>query len=63
MMPRWYFDFASQMCLEFIYGGCGGNSNNFATKELCEQQCGSRDVQIEEGNISVESSFIVFNCG
>lgn len=26
-------------CEEFIYGGCGGNENNFKTKEECENTC------------------------
>jgi hypothetical protein len=24
---------------EFIYAGCGGNENNFRSKEECEQRC------------------------
>ncbi|XP_016956954.1 male accessory gland serine protease inhibitor [Drosophila biarmipes] len=26
-------------CLEFSFGGCGGNDNRFATKKLCEDEC------------------------
>lgn len=26
-------------CVEFIYGGCAGNSNNFESKEDCELKC------------------------
>ncbi|VDO01728.1 unnamed protein product, partial [Rodentolepis nana] len=36
---KWGFDASSGQCIQFIYGGCGGNSNNFETKEACEQQC------------------------
>ena len=27
--PRWYFDLEKHMCVQFMYGGCRGNSNNF----------------------------------
>lgn len=35
----WGFDPSSGLCVQFIYGGCGGNENNFETKEACEQHC------------------------
>ncbi|MGH0151517.1 UNVERIFIED_CONTAM: hypothetical protein FKN15_075211 [Acipenser sinensis] len=41
MLPRWYFDLASGQCVQFIYGGCGGNRNNFETQEYCLSVCGS----------------------
>ncbi|VUZ46680.1 unnamed protein product, partial [Hymenolepis diminuta] len=37
---RWFYDTSSRKCEEFIYGGCRGNENNFATKEACEAKCG-----------------------
>nr|CAD7409574.1 unnamed protein product [Timema poppensis] len=37
--PRWFFDKDSAACHKFSYGGCRGNSNNFLTKEECEQTC------------------------
>ena len=37
--PRWYYDFNSQRCEEFVWGGCGGNGNNFETREACEATC------------------------
>ena len=36
---RWYYDMASDQCKPFIYGGCGGNTNNFKTQEQCEARC------------------------
>ena len=33
---RWYYDVDAQQCLEFSFGGCGGNANNFATRQECE---------------------------
>ncbi|KAK2706809.1 hypothetical protein QYM36_014742 [Artemia franciscana] len=36
---RWFYNSGSQKCEEFIYTGCGGNANNFLTKEECEMTC------------------------
>uniref|UniRef100_A0ABM5EPV0 BPTI/Kunitz domain-containing protein-like n=1 Tax=Pogona vitticeps TaxID=103695 RepID=A0ABM5EPV0_9SAUR len=38
-MPRYYFNVRSRRCEEFIYGGCGGNSNNFRTEMDCMHKC------------------------
>jgi len=36
---RYAYNLDTHTCEEFIYGGCAGNSNNFDTKEQCEQIC------------------------
>jgi hypothetical protein len=36
---RWYFDAAIGACQPFVWGGCGGNENNFETPEACEMRC------------------------
>ncbi|XP_016894176.1 amyloid beta (A4) precursor protein a isoform X3 [Cynoglossus semilaevis] len=41
MLPRWYFDRQEDRCVQFIYGGCGGNRNNFESEEYCMSVCGS----------------------
>ncbi|XP_043557332.1 amyloid beta (A4) precursor protein a isoform X1 [Chiloscyllium plagiosum] len=41
MIPRWYFDISEGKCAQFIYGGCGGNRNNFASEEYCLAVCNS----------------------
>ncbi|GFU43723.1 kunitz-type serine protease inhibitor textilinin-3, partial [Nephila pilipes] len=38
-IPRFFFDHTKGKCLEFVYGGCGGNGNNFMTLKKCEQTC------------------------
>ncbi|VDO02344.1 unnamed protein product [Rodentolepis nana] len=38
---RWTHDAATNTCIEFTYGGCRGNQNNFESKEACEAKCGS----------------------
>ncbi|CAG4980113.1 unnamed protein product [Colias eurytheme] len=36
---RYYFDIKENSCKEFIYGGCGGNSNRFYTMSECMEAC------------------------
>ncbi|XP_034099646.1 U-actitoxin-Avd3r [Drosophila sulfurigaster albostrigata] len=33
------YDYTTNRCVHFFYGGCGGNPNRFATKEECMQEC------------------------
>ena len=35
----YFYNKSSGNCEVFIYGGCGGNSNNFSTKEECKKNC------------------------
>ncbi|XP_013110796.1 kappaPI-actitoxin-Avd3c-like [Stomoxys calcitrans] len=37
--PRFSYEPDSNECVKFIYGGCHGNENNFATKSQCEDKC------------------------
>ncbi|XP_071086326.1 uncharacterized protein [Haliotis cracherodii] len=39
LKPRWYYSPRSRQCLQFNYGGCGGNGNRFTTEAECEQAC------------------------
>ncbi|BHF75708.1 BPTI/Kunitz of serine protease inhibitors [Sparganum proliferum] len=41
-MPRFYFDANDNTCKPFIYGGCGGNKNNFRSELQCLEACASR---------------------
>ncbi|KAG9348844.1 hypothetical protein JZ751_029161 [Albula glossodonta] len=40
-LPRWHFDHEEGHCAPFLYGGCGGNRNNFESEEYCLSVCGS----------------------
>lgn len=39
VIPRWTYDSQLGECVEFSYGGCGGNENNFETQQACEATC------------------------
>ncbi|XP_038613348.1 WAP, Kazal, immunoglobulin, Kunitz and NTR domain-containing protein 2 [Tachyglossus aculeatus] len=39
--PRWAYSGRARRCRTFVYGGCGGNGNNFESREACEQVCPS----------------------
>lgn len=41
-IQRWYFDEQQNTCVDFIFGGCQGNSNNFASKKKCRMICKNR---------------------
>uniref|UniRef100_A0A670KA73 BPTI/Kunitz inhibitor domain-containing protein n=1 Tax=Podarcis muralis TaxID=64176 RepID=A0A670KA73_PODMU len=38
-LPRFYYDYSSRTCKEFIYSGCGGNGNNFLDLYQCVFEC------------------------
>ncbi|MEQ2311718.1 hypothetical protein AMECASPLE_023499, partial [Ameca splendens] len=42
--PKFYYDLDSASCQSFVYGGCGGNANNFDSMEECMNACSRGDV-------------------
>ncbi|EYC07958.1 hypothetical protein Y032_0068g220 [Ancylostoma ceylanicum] len=36
---RFYFDQKANTCMPFVFGGCGGNGNNFVTEAKCLETC------------------------
>ncbi|XP_054441404.1 kunitz-type protease inhibitor 2-like [Pteronotus mesoamericanus] len=36
---RWWYNATGGSCQQFVYGGCGGNDNNYLTKEKCLEKC------------------------
>ncbi|XP_043119696.1 papilin isoform X2 [Puntigrus tetrazona] len=36
---RYYYDRSASRCMHFWFGGCHGNSNNFASEEECQRMC------------------------
>uniref|UniRef100_A0AAQ5XCN5 Amyloid-beta A4 protein n=1 Tax=Amphiprion ocellaris TaxID=80972 RepID=A0AAQ5XCN5_AMPOC len=41
MLERWYFVPEQARCAPFLFGGCGGNRNNFDSEEYCLAVCSS----------------------
>jgi hypothetical protein len=39
-IPRWYYSPLSGHCERFVWGGCGGNDNNFESEDSCRSVCG-----------------------
>ncbi|XP_076311519.1 spondin-1-like [Tachypleus tridentatus] len=39
MFKRWYYDTNMQACIQFVYGGCRGNRNNFILYADCRKTC------------------------
>ncbi|EDV43612.1 uncharacterized protein Dana_GF16440, isoform A [Drosophila ananassae] len=36
---RWFYNSQEGLCDEFVYTGCGGNANNYASEEECQEEC------------------------
>uniref|UniRef100_A0A1I7XIJ1 ADAM_spacer1 domain-containing protein n=1 Tax=Heterorhabditis bacteriophora TaxID=37862 RepID=A0A1I7XIJ1_HETBA len=45
-ISMYYFDSSNRACLEFFYGGCGGNGNRFYNYEDCFVTCGQKHKRI-----------------
>ncbi|XP_054837316.1 eppin-like [Eublepharis macularius] len=39
MFSRYFYNNSTQKCEQFVYGGCGGNKNNFETEDECSSIC------------------------
>lgn len=39
VFPRYFHNATSKQCEKFVYGGCGGNENNFKTLSDCQDEC------------------------
>ncbi|XP_039264911.2 papilin-like isoform X1 [Styela clava] len=44
--PRYYFDDLLKKCNLLVYGGCGGNANNFFTMDDCNARCPEEEEDI-----------------
>ncbi|KAK6011687.1 Kunitz/Bovine pancreatic trypsin inhibitor domain protein, partial [Ostertagia ostertagi] len=56
------FDSKSQQCQPLLFLGCGGNSNNFATTELCYNFCLGAVCAVSETVFISQSTGLVHDC-
>lgn len=49
-MHRWQYQPSAGKCENFIYGGCGGNANNFESMKACDSKCMGRERFRDEDN-------------
>uniref|UniRef100_A0A7N6BYD0 Amyloid-beta A4 protein n=1 Tax=Anabas testudineus TaxID=64144 RepID=A0A7N6BYD0_ANATE len=57
MLERWFFVPEKGRCAPFLFGGCGGNRNNFESEEYCLAVCSS---SLSQGlKINREPVFII----
>ncbi|GFW45575.1 kunitz-type U19-barytoxin-Tl1a [Trichonephila clavipes] len=60
--PRYHFDKSTGECKRFVYGGCGGNGNNFKTEEECQNQCGNQAAPESAVESACEQEKVVGPC-
>lgn len=56
---KWYYDSSSGECKTFIYGGCRGNNNRFATKTACERMCQPAACRYDSCSRTCPNGFII----
>ncbi|XP_013413857.1 putative Kunitz-type serine protease inhibitor [Lingula anatina] len=53
---KYYFNSESNTCEEFIYGGCGGNGNNFGSLQDCQSACARSSGEVTQQSQQADSS-------
>jgi hypothetical protein len=64
-VPSYWFDAQTGVCIPFVYGGCSGNDNRFATIEECYAACGGqgkRDLAACVSNVDCHEKRFVPAC-
>lgn len=60
-VPQYFFDWRANQCVQFSYGGCGGNANRFTALDDCENFCrGQCQLQMLHAHHLLHAYFTVF---
>ena len=55
---RWYYDPRKEMCLPFVYKGCGGNKNRFKNSDLCMRFCAGVKGMIDANQFEIHNTLL-----
>ncbi len=47
--PMWTYDAKQAKCVEYVYGGCRGTKNLFATEDDCKAKCPMKKTEVTAG--------------
>ncbi|CAL1266770.1 unnamed protein product [Larinioides sclopetarius] len=56
---RWFFDYDNGECHRFMFSGCNGNENNFASFVECEKRCSKESVPEEPTELQFKTGKIL----
>lgn len=56
LMHRYAYDKETRECKKFVYGGCGGNKNNFRSLEECRSACVGKSPKKLQTSLEVVNS-------
>ena len=54
IFERFYYNMQTETCKEFVFGGCGGNENNFLSAEKCNSYCLGEEKIAQDIDIDLE---------
>ena len=60
-ITRFYYNKVTQKCSRFIWGGCEGNGNNFASQLECGITCGKLEEPLEGDDMKNTAGYYSFS--